>query len=126
MKEANIQQLIRLKATELNATMFRINVGKGWTGNGTKKHTNGDITIKNARPFSTGVPVGYSDLSGVKPVIITPDMVGKKIGVAVFAEVKTDKGRVRDEQVNFIERMQSLGAIAGVVRSVEDFEKLIK
>ena len=52
-------------------------------------------------------------------------MVGKKIGVAVFAEVKTDTGRIRDEQENFLTRMKGKGAIAGIVRSVEDFVELI-
>ena len=115
-----------MAASKVGATMFRINVGTGWTGNGTTKHKNGDITLKNARPFTTGVPRGYSDLSGYKSVVITPDMVGKTIGVAVFAEVKTETGRIRDEQVNFIEQAKRKGCIAGVVRSVEDFIALVK
>lgn len=124
--ESNIQQSIRLSASNNGCTLFRINVGTGITGNGQVRHKNGDVTVKNARPFSTGVPKGYSDLSGYKSVVITPDMVGQTIGVAVFAEVKTETGRIRDEQVNFISRAKSKGCIAGVVRSVEDFEALVK
>ena len=125
MKESNIQQLIRIEAGNHNTTIFRVNVGTGVTGNGQIRHKDGSVTVKNARPFSTGVPRGYSDLSGVKSVTVTSDMVGEKIGIAVFAEVKTDTGRIRDEQENFLTRMKGKGAIAGIVRSVEDFVELI-
>ena len=125
MKESNIQQLIRLEASNHGTTLFRINVGTGVTGNGQIRHKDGSVTVKNARPFSTGVPRGYSDLSGVKTVTVTSDMVGKKIGVAVFAEVKTDTGRIRDEQEKFLSVMKGKGAIAGIVRSVDDFVKLV-
>ena len=43
-----------------------------------------------------------------------------------FVEVKTETGRVRPEQKKFLERMQSYGFIAGVVRSVDDAKELIK
>lgn len=124
--ESNIQNEIRLAASENGCTLFRVNVGQGYTGNGTTRHKNGDVTVKNARPFNTGVPKGYSDLSGYKKITITPDMVGKSVAVAVFAEVKTANGKIRDEQVNFIQRAKNAGCIAGVVRSVDDFEDLVK
>lgn len=125
-KESNIQNAIRLAASESKCTLFRVNVGTGVTGNGQIRHANGDVTVKNARPFSTGVPKGYSDLSGYKKITITEDMVGKQIAQAVFLEVKTETGKIRPEQVNFIEQAQKKGAIAGVVRSVEDFRELVK
>ena len=81
--------------------IFRINVGKGYTLDG--------------RYFETGVPVGFSDLFGVR----------RSDGRAVFIEVKKPTGRVRPEQKNFIEQMRKNGAIAGICRSVEDAVKLI-
>lgn len=82
--------------------IFRVNVGSGYTPDG--------------RFFTTGVPKGYSDLSGHR----------KSDGKAVYIEVKTKKGRVSPQQMEFISLMQKTGAIAGVCRSVEDALNLIK
>lgn len=124
--EKNIQQECRLSAGEVDCITFRINVGTGITGNGQVRHNDGSITVKNARPFSTGVPAGFSDLLVIKSKIITQDMVGQKIGIAGFAEVKTKTGRVRPEQVTFIDKMLQIGCIAGIVRSAQDFKALFK
>jgi hypothetical protein len=51
---------------------------------------------------------------------VTPEMVGKKLGVAGFIEVKTDTGIVSSDQINFLKRMRELGARAGIARSVSD------
>lgn len=44
-----------------------------------------------------GTP-GMADIISVVPVTITPDMVGKTIGVAVATEVKTATGKQRQAQ----------------------------
>lgn len=124
--ESNIQQECRLVSSEVDCITFRINVGTGITGNGQIRHKDGSVTVKNARPFSTGVPVGFPDLLVIKSKIITQDMVGKKIGIAGFAEIKTETGRIRPEQVTFIDRMLQIGCIAGIVRSAHDFRELFK
>lgn len=85
----------------LYCTMFRINVGKGYT--------------PDDRYFSTGVPVGFSDLFGFR----------NKDGKAVFIEVKTKTGRVSPQQKQFLNAMQTAGAIAGVCRSLKDALRLI-
>ena len=86
MTEHEIQNDIRLEAAPY-ATLFRVNVGSGFT--------------KDGRYFNTGVPSGFSDLFGVR----------KSDGRAVFIEVKTPKGRPTDKQINFINRMKEHGAI---------------
>jgi len=55
--------------------MFRFNVGMAWTGDKMMRLKNGDMLIKNPRPFKAGPPKGYPDLSGWTPVTITKDMV---------------------------------------------------
>lgn len=100
MTEHEIQNDIRLEAAPY-ATLFRVNVGSGFT--------------KDGRYFNTGVPSGFSDLFGVR----------KSDGRAVFIEVKTPKGRPTDKQINFINRMKEHGAIAGICRSSEEAIKLI-
>ena len=81
--EARVQDEARLLASQMGWRLFRNNVG----------------VLKDER----GVPVRYgicndspamnkriksSDLIGIRPVIITPDMVGSTIGQFVAREVK--------------------------------------
>jgi hypothetical protein len=46
-------------------------------------------------------------------------------GIVAFIEVKTDAGKVRPEQQNFIDTVKKLGHRAGIARSVEDALKII-
>lgn len=80
---------------------FRANVGK--------------VRLADGRFFDTGLPVGFSDLFGVR----------KKDGKIFFIEVKTAKGRVREEQKNFIKIMKKNQAIAGIARTPEEAIELV-
>ena len=99
--EHDIQNRIRA-ATAPYAVIFRANVGRGFTQDG--------------RYFSTGLPVGFSDLFGFR----------KSDGRAVFIEVKTTSGRASKEQKHFLAEMRKAGAIAGICRSPEEAIKLIQ
>lgn len=87
---------IMLALSQQGHAVFRANVGTFFTADG--------------RPVKTGLPVGFSDLFGFRAGDAR----------AYFFEVKTATGRVSPAQVAFIAAMQQRGAIAGVVRSVED------
>lgn len=100
-EEHSIQNAVRRALSENGCVIFRINVGKGRTFDG--------------RYFDTGVPVGFSDLFGVR----------QSDGKAIFIEVKTKTGRIRPEQKNFIEKMRRSGTVAGICRSTEDAIRLI-
>ncbi len=125
MKESDIQNAIRI-ALSPYGTFFRINVGQGWIGKIKGKSKDGLLVLENPRVFKTGVPEGFSDLFGVRPVKITPAMVGRTIGQAVFLEVKSLKGRAEPEQEQFIDFMQSKGCIAVIVRSPEEAIKAVE
>lgn len=99
--EADIQNEIRL-ALVPHAVIFRVNTGSVKTADG--------------RFFSSGVPKGYSDLSGVR----------KSDGRAIFIEVKNAKGKPSDQQIHFLKRMKEAGALCGVARSVEDAIQIIE
>jgi len=105
--------------------VFRVNVGRAWTGNDIKHTENGGLYISAARPFDSGLPPGFSDIFCVVPVIITPEMVGTTIGTAAFIEVKTATGRVKPEQLNFLQLMENRGCRAGVARSVEQAIEIV-
>lgn len=100
-REHQLMNEIRLGVADECVT-FRANVGK--------------VRTPDGRYFDTGLPVGFSDLFGVR----------KSDGKAVFLEVKTAKGRVSENQQNFINAMQENNAIAGICRSVDDAKKLLK
>lgn len=124
--EHDIQSQIRIAISQNNlGTCFRTNVGQAYTGDKIIKNRDHSITITNPRPFNTGLPKGFSDLLIISPTIITPDMVGQQFARASFLEIKTKIGRPTKDQVNFIDQMQSLGARAGVARSVEDVIKIL-
>lgn len=129
--EHDIQTQIQIDISERNiGRAFRINVGAGWTGNKIIWNSNGSITIKDPRPFSTfGAQTksltGFSDLLVITPIIITPEMVGQQFARAGFIEVKKLTGRPSKDQLNFIDQMQKLGARAGVARSMEDVIQIL-
>lgn len=95
MTEHDIQNSIRMKLTELGYCVFRVNVGRFKTADG--------------RWFDTGLPKGFSDLMAVKD------------GKVYFLEVKAEKGKASNEQLNFLAVMRDrYGCVTAIVRSVED------
>lgn len=80
--------------------------------------------MDSERVVKVGQP-GMSDALAVVAVTITPDMVGKTVGVAVFPEFKTKTGRQAEAQHNFQRAVQSRGAVYRLVRSEADMLALI-
>lgn len=54
------------------------------------------------------------------------DILGIYRGKMLCIEVKSQTGRLSPEQETFLNRMQELGAIAGMVRSLDQAIQLIK
>lgn len=131
MKEHGIQNAIR-NALAGRLLLFRANVGRGWTGK-TERITKGglvavqpgDVVIRKARPFDTGLPPGFSDTFGALPVTITPDMVGKTIAQFVALEVKQPGERAKDHQAKFLQAVRSYGGRAGVATSPDEARELL-
>lgn len=97
-----IQDQIRLALSVHQCTVFRINVGS--------------VRLPDGRFFKTGVPSGYSDLSGFR----------WSDGKAFFIEVKTKTGRPRQDQIQFHHMLTSHGIIHGIARSPDDAVKIVK
>lgn len=100
MKESDVQNSIRL-ALNPYAIVFRNNVGK--------------VRMADGRYFDTGLPKGYSDLSGFRKID----------GKMFFLEVKNEKGRLRDDQEHFLETMSQYPVITGVARSAEEAIRIV-
>jgi len=120
-RETAIQNEIRIALSQRReGKLFRVNVGQAWTGNEIRQMEYGAILIRDARPFKTGLPRGFSDLFGYTMVEVTEDMIGQKLPVFTAIEVKTEHGRVSDSQQQFLDIVGTDGAICGVARSVDD------
>lgn len=132
MSERDVQNKILLTCGRGDARLFRNNTGMGWTGQ-TRRFSNagqvvvraGDMLIQNPRPLHAGLCEGSSDLIGWRSVEITPGMVGQRVAVFAGIEVKTDRGRVSEEQSRFIAAVVAAGGIAGIARSPEDAADLL-
>ena len=110
--EQTIQQEIRLACSTGDTRLFRNNTGT--------------LKDQNGRPVQFGLCKGSADLIGWKRVTVTPDMVGQQVAVFLSIEVKTPTGRIRPEQQQWLDAVQAAGGIAGVARSVEDAEALLR
>lgn len=121
MTEADVQNSIRLKLSELGYYTERINVGSGYL---VSKELMDKIKrlcpqlkpeLDKISYFNTGAVKGRSDISAIKD------------GKISFIEVKNEVGRPSPEQIKFIEVMQSrYGCRAGIARSVSDALEIVK
>ena len=96
MTESDLMRAIMVALSADGHFVARANVGLFFTADG--------------RPVKTGLPKGFSDLFGHR----------SQDARAFYLEVKTPKGRPSPEQLAFISAMKKRGAIAAIVRSVED------
>lgn len=143
----------RLWATEQGYRLFKNVVGSGWSGkllNSWQDSREGhvvEIGHAEMRPFGLlarsgdkwttasrgagrpGVPTkkkthgGTWDLVGYAPVVITPDMVGRKVALFLAVEIKTEEYSTLDEdQVNWGAHAKAEGAVMLVGRPGPDGE----
>lgn len=83
MKESDIQNALRIAASREGWRLWRNNVGAGMLDNGSfiRWGLANDSSAVNAS-------VKSGDLIGIRPVIITPSMVGTELGQFASLEVK--------------------------------------
>ena len=77
------------------------------------------------RVVTVGVP-GMADSIMVVAVEITAEMIGRKLGVAVAVEFKTEKGRQADAQKAWQRAFEARGGIYALVRSADEMVKLVE
>lgn len=132
MSESNVARRILLAISDLDVRVHRFNTALSWVGKVQRwpfsNHVivdPSDLVIRNARPIHSGFP-GASDYMGWTQMVVTPNMVGKKIAVFTAVEVKDVKGRLSSEQEHFIDVVKDAGGIGIVPRSPEEAVSEIK
>lgn len=130
--ETPVVKDIQLALSLGDTRLWRNNVGEAWAGNGYET-SSGGIVIPNPYRVNFGLCPGSGDLIGFESVVITEEMVGRRVAVFASLEVKRPKGGDRSRpgmpnklQRDFIEHIQTAGGIAGVARSIPDAKKIIE
>jgi hypothetical protein len=123
--ETKLQNLQMLALSKAGCLVWRVEAAGAWVGKVIHKD-NQTVTLANARIIQAGLCRGGSDIIGIRPTVITQEMVGQTVGVFLADEVKTPTGRPTKEQLRFIEAVNKAGGIAGVARSVSDALELIR
>lgn len=120
MNESNLLNLIRLESSRKNILTWRNNVGAAFskTGSFIRFGLGNESALVNSQLKS-------SDLIGIKPVVITQDMVGKTIGQFVSFEVKKPKWVYSEThrekaQFNWIELINKYGGYAKFITAIEE------
>jgi len=123
--ETKLQNLQMLALSKAGCLVWRVETAGAWVGKVIHKD-NQTVTLANARMIQAGLCRGGSDIIGIRPTVITQEMVGQTVGVFLADEVKTPTGRPTKEQLRFIEAVNNAGGISGIACSVEDALKLIR
>ena len=126
MAELPLQdRVLLLAAADADLRLWRNNVGQLYAGKPSRL-PNGRRVLLDPRPVRCGVGgVGAADVIGLRSTVVTPDMVGMRLARFVSLEVKQPGGRTDPAQRLWREVVTDLGALAGVVESVEGAELIL-
>ena len=122
MRESAVTSRVRLAAAKLNTPLWRNNCGGFY-----------DNTGRFIRyGLGSEAQLASSDFIGIRPVLITPEMIGQVLGVFTAVEMKKEgcKFNKNDKhllnQKFFIDIVKQYGGFAGFASSVEDFYRIIR
>lgn len=85
------------------------------------RNNNGVLQDRHGNYVTYGLGPGTSDLIGWTIVMVTPQMIGRRLAVFTALEVKRPKGGRRTlEQKSFISTVLKHGGLAGFARSIDE------
>ncbi len=143
MSEANVLKRIMKTLSANGSRMFRNNNGEAWIGQSkriSKKGLyyceEGDVIVRFARRFIGGLECSSGDTVGWTPVVITPEMVGKKVAIFTNIEAKKDEkkaiaasksnGKHEKAQQKFDSAVRRDGGISGFAGSEDQALDIVK
>lgn len=127
MKESAVASHIRLDAAQMGMELWRNNTGV--------------LPDANGRPIRYGLAndsknmnqeIKSSDFIGITPVLVTPDMVGKVLGVFTAVETKAEDWVFSNSdkralaQKKFHDIVIKNGGFAGFARNIAEFRRIIR
>lgn len=113
-----ISKILKRHGARPDLRLWRNETAVAWVGKRRGHTEGGDVVLfQGAKRILAGLCVGSADLIGIKQV--------EGRGIFVALEVKTGGTRTEDKQKKFLKIIELLGGITGVVRSVEDVDKLL-
>lgn len=118
--ESALLKRLLVRGSQLGARLWRNQVGRYRLARPECRECQ-----SRGRVLTSGFGVGSSDLIGFRTVTVTPAMVGQRLAVLVCLEVKGPKTPTTDAQIDFLSTMQQCGAVAYIVRSIEDLERVL-
>ncbi len=121
--ETPIRNAILISDSEHGHLVWHNPTSKAWVGKYVSLK-NGRLILDFAQPIDAGLCIGSADIIGITSIVITPDMVGKTVGVFTAEEVKTSTGTETKEQKHFGAAVVASGGIYGVVLGPQDAIKL--
>lgn len=122
MDESAVTSHVRLAAAQLNVTLWRNNCGGFYDERGRFVRYG----------LGSEAKLASSDWIGIRPTLITPDMVGQVLGVFTAVEMKAEGWRFNKndkhllQQKHFIDIVNQNGGLAGFAQSVDDFYRIIR
>lgn len=125
--ETAVTQDVLLRCSQLGIRLFRNNSGAVTTDDG--RHIRFGLGNTSAKLNAT---LKSSDLIGITPVVITPEHIGRTVGVFTSLEIKNGLWRFRDTdkhavaQERWCELIRSLGGYGGFVSDVSQLEEVLK
>jgi hypothetical protein len=130
--ETPILKRILRRCSRGTSRLFRTNVALAWVGKATRFTSRqvvtvneGDVLIRQGRRLQVGV-TGWSDLTGWKQIVITPEHVGTTIAQFLVIEVKQPGKNATEPQARFGRMVSDAGGVFGVAHSPEEAESIIK
>lgn len=104
MKESAIVQKVRAELSNGDIRLWRNNVGT--------------LQDRTGAYVTYGLCPGSSDLIGYKSIMVTPDMVGKRVAIFCALEGKGARYPATDAQKRYLALIRKAGGIAGIFRGV--------
>ncbi len=124
MNETELLAQILLACSRNTNRLWRTNAGIAWAGK-IAEHTPRRLVLIDPHPVKLGPP-GFADLNGFASELVTPEMVGSRVAIYSAVEGKVGRRQATDEQAAFIRLVLGAGGRAGIARSVEDAQKILR
>jgi hypothetical protein len=122
--ESKLLNDTRLLHSHGTSRLFRNTVGAAYVGEAFHM-ADGSVVIPRPTRITYGLGPGTSDLIGWKSRIIQPGDVGFRMAQFVALEGKSPAGRCTEGQRDFLRLAWDSGALAGVVRDLNDVQLVL-